>query len=232
MKRDDGMLKQLFDVEKKDIISFNGSGGKTTTIFKLARELKDNGKVLVTTSTKIGVPDNLEKGEKFFEDIRNILNNREEFSLAVAGNGILNGKINSIDEKMLNQIAEYFDYILIESDGSKRLPLKAWRDHEPVVLAGTNKTIGIIPIKYVDTEVDDSLIFNSEIFKMKFGFKSKLTFNVINNIIQSKDGIFKGAIGEKYIFFNQCNSNEDRDKARDLISYLEKYNKDINFRYG
>ena len=52
-------LYKSFDINltKKEIISFVGGGGKTTTMFSLAEELKAMGKkVLVTTTTKIFVP--------------------------------------------------------------------------------------------------------------------------------------------------------------------------------
>ena len=47
-------LSDFLQVRKKDIISFAGAGGKTSTIFALANELKDmNYRVLITTTTKM-----------------------------------------------------------------------------------------------------------------------------------------------------------------------------------
>ncbi|MGL6173173.1 MAG: selenium cofactor biosynthesis protein YqeC, partial [Cellulosilyticaceae bacterium] len=42
---------------REGIIAFVGGGGKTTTIYTLARELSDQGKkVIVTTTTKMYIP--------------------------------------------------------------------------------------------------------------------------------------------------------------------------------
>ena len=49
-------LKELFHINKGDIISIVGTGGKTSLMFKLANELKSDLNVLVSTSTKIKIP--------------------------------------------------------------------------------------------------------------------------------------------------------------------------------
>ena len=46
------------DLTRNELICFVGAGGKTTSLFRLARELKRCGKsVLVTTTTAIYCPD-------------------------------------------------------------------------------------------------------------------------------------------------------------------------------
>lgn len=50
-------LTDVLDIENSSIVSIVGAGGKTTLMFQLAQELKDKGRVLVTTTTKIYVPD-------------------------------------------------------------------------------------------------------------------------------------------------------------------------------
>ena len=47
---------EAFNIKKGDIITVTGGGGKTTLIFKLAEELKNSGKVLITTTTKMFAP--------------------------------------------------------------------------------------------------------------------------------------------------------------------------------
>lgn len=50
-------LKEALGFERGEMISLIGAGGKTTTMFRLAQELRDEGrKVLVTTTTKIFKP--------------------------------------------------------------------------------------------------------------------------------------------------------------------------------
>ena len=50
-------LKEALGVRRGEMVSLIGAGGKTTTLFRLAKELRDEGgKVLVTTTTKIFKP--------------------------------------------------------------------------------------------------------------------------------------------------------------------------------
>ena len=48
------MLKDILGINKKDVISIVGAGGKTTMLFSLSKELK--GKVCLSTTTKIFMP--------------------------------------------------------------------------------------------------------------------------------------------------------------------------------
>jgi probable selenium-dependent hydroxylase accessory protein YqeC len=41
----------------------------------------------------------------------------------------------------LDRLANLADFILIEADGSKQLPIKAWADHEPVLPTCTSMVL-------------------------------------------------------------------------------------------
>ena len=53
------------------------------------------------------------------------------------------GKLSSPAEP-LDELAQRFDYVLAEADGSKRLPLKAHASWEPVVPAGTANVVWVV----------------------------------------------------------------------------------------
>ncbi|MDL2311146.1 putative selenium-dependent hydroxylase accessory protein YqeC, partial [Peptostreptococcaceae bacterium OttesenSCG-928-C18] len=155
------MLSKLLKLEEKDILSLVGSGGKTITMYRLGRELNKN-KVLLTTSTKIGKIeiDNVITLEKF-SDIEKMKISNEVY---VSGNTINNNKFTGITNEQLEEVKDKFDYIIIEADGSKRLPLKGWRDKEPVILNSSNKTLGIIPFDLYGKKLLELEIFQREIF--------------------------------------------------------------------
>lgn len=48
---------EIFNIEKGDIVAFTGGGGKTSLIFKLAEELKGKGRICITTTTKMSIPE-------------------------------------------------------------------------------------------------------------------------------------------------------------------------------
>lgn len=53
------------------------------------------------------------------------------------------GKLSAPAEP-LDELAQRFDYVLAEADGSKRLPLKAHASWEPVVPAGTANVVWVV----------------------------------------------------------------------------------------
>lgn len=105
-----------------------GSGGKTTLLRTLSRELP--GTVILTTTTHIlpfeGVPLLTAPTE---DEVRAALTRSRVLCL---GTPAPEGKLTapSLPFSLLEQLA---DYVLVEADGSRRLPLKAHAPHEPVI---------------------------------------------------------------------------------------------------
>lgn len=64
------------------------------------------------------------------------------------------GKLSSPVEP-LDQLAQRFDYVLAEADGSKRLPLKAHAAWEPVIPAGTANVVWIVGASGLGKPIDE-----------------------------------------------------------------------------
>ena len=223
-------LIEKFEIKSKDVVSFVGSGGKTTTIFLLAKELSNYNNVLIITTTKMLIPKN--KDIEFFETAEDVNNYTGKNRIIVLGKRIEDSKFGPIDSYELDLVKDKFENILIEADGSKRLPYKAWREFEPVILKETNKTIGIIPSLYLNKYLPEELVFSPELFKENFGFQGILSFKVIKNIILHKDGIFKNAQGEKIVYFNQQKNIDNLVITKEFIKKLKKYDNSIRYTMG
>lgn len=105
-----------------------GAGGKTTLMLWLAQRCADWGKkVLVTTTTHIFCPD--EGYESTAEGVRQRWTQGE---YAVIGTPGANGKLTAAPT-VLEALKNEAEVILVEADGSKRLPCKIPADHEPVI---------------------------------------------------------------------------------------------------
>ena len=137
----------LFDalnLGDRRVISIIGGGGKTSTMFALARELKAMGKrVAVTTSTHIMKP---RKDE--IDGYIVVVNPTEESTMLAFSkeNMVVFGnehdkKYSSPEESFFDYALKYADYILIEADGAKMLPFKAPREHEPIYVKNNEFTI-------------------------------------------------------------------------------------------
>ncbi|QQK07965.1 selenium cofactor biosynthesis protein YqeC [Miniphocaeibacter halophilus] len=223
------MLKDLLNLHKGDIISIVGSGGKTTTMFKLADELVGN-RVLLTTSTKILK----EYGGKFItiDDISQIKESLEK-NIYLTGKCFTEYKFSGISNSDLNRVKKYFDYIIIEADGSKTLPLKGWRDNEPVILNSSNKTLGIIPMDVYKVELGKIEIFQRELFFSLVGSNKRIfDTECIFKLINSPVGLFKNTTKEKYILFNKCDNMEMVNICKEVVDDLtHKYNIDKNIKF-
>ncbi|XCP85285.1 selenium cofactor biosynthesis protein YqeC [Roseburia hominis] len=111
-------------LEQHRIISVVGAGGKTTLIFELARELQERGaSVAVTTTTHMAVG-----GKYGFEPI---------------GLPCGDGKIKGISREYPVTLRKSYDVVLVEADGSRRLPFKVPAEHEPVLPVETDLVIGV-----------------------------------------------------------------------------------------
>lgn len=113
---------------QKGVTAVIGSGGKSTLLHTLAGEL--SGRVLLCTSTHFLAYDDLPLlTDPTADDLRRAF---AEHRVVCAARRSPEGKL--VDCGLpYEQLAELADYVLVEADGSRRLPLKAHAGHEPVI---------------------------------------------------------------------------------------------------
>lgn len=133
------------DMESVKIISITGAGGKTSVMFRLAEELKAMGKrVIVTTSTHIFYPDKYQV--EILTDASELEHIVWQDQILVVGGRVEDGekgrKLAGMGEVCIGRLKDWCDVVLIEADGSRRLPLKVPASHEPVVIPETDAVIG------------------------------------------------------------------------------------------
>lgn len=220
-------LFDLIDLKNGDIVSVVGSGGKTTFMYKLSKELS-NKKVIITTSTKMFIPKEDEKFNIIFlNESKNI--NLEKGINFLIGEIVSENKFHT-NVELIDENVYGFDYLLIESDGSKRKPLKGWNETEPVISKRTNKTVGIIPIDIIGKIAKEDIIHRIEKFS-KISLISEgeeITPEAIANVISNKNGLFKNSVGEKILFLNKIENKKQYEMACKLLKILERKNININ----
>ena len=122
----------------RGITSVIGGGGKTTLLSALARELSASGaSVALTTTTHFlpfeGLP-TLEGPEGW---------DRGKSPVACFASPSKAGKL-TVPACGVEALAAAADYVLVEADGSKRLPLKAHADWEPAVPKGSKRCVLVL----------------------------------------------------------------------------------------
>lgn len=221
-------ISEIFNIKKGDIVSIVGSGGKTTLMFALAKELKTQYKVLVTTSTKIYKP-SFDNYDYLYTNIEQYikskyLHKQKENTITVISKDIdlSKKKLIGINDECLDLVINDFDIVLIESDGSRNLPLKGWKEHEPSILLKTNKTIGVIPIDMINKKVNKEYIYGFEEFMKIVDDISCLDKKAIGKICSSKSGIFKNSRGKLYLYINKTDDKMFIEDSLNLSKYLKK----------
>lgn len=228
-------LEEIFNITKGDILSIVGSAGKTTLLFQLAKELREQYHVLATTSTKIYKPST--KDCSLYTNIDSYINNKnrtaqKETTVISRDIDCDKNKLIGINDNDLDKIINDFDLAIIEADGSRKLPLKGWKEHEPVILSGTNKTIGIIPIDMLFKKVNENSIYGFEEFKKLVNNAEFIDCEAIGKICSNKNGLFKNSRGTLYLYINKADTEEYIEKALYLSNYLKKsiVGKPYNFK--
>ena len=130
---------------RRGVTAIIGSGGKTSLMLRLCRELP--GTVIVCTSTHIFPPEDL----PLVTEPMTMLPARK----LCAGTRVENGKLTA-PVPSFEELAALADYVLVEADGSKGLPLKAHLAHEPVIPACANQTIQVLGLTGLGRRICDA----------------------------------------------------------------------------
>lgn len=125
-------LYRRLEIEK-GVTAVIGSGGKTSLLLRLCRELP--GTVILCTSTRIYPMEGLPLVTEAMGTL--------PFEKLCTGTPAEHRKL-SAPVQPFEELVRLADYVIVEADGSRGLPLKAHLDHEPVIPACARQTIQVV----------------------------------------------------------------------------------------
>lgn len=203
-----------FFIKKGDIIGITGAGGKTSLMFSLAKSLSSLGKVLISTTTKIFIPKESEYEKMWFVENSSISYGTFK-NIDVFGAKIENGKIIAPTFQKIKELKDNYDFILLETDGSKQKKIKFWNEYEPNTPPFLTKVIAVLNIESFDLLLTAENIHRFELFQKYFSnyAESKMDLNFFKFYFE-KSGYFKNFEGEKIFFINGIDGDD----------FLEKFN--------
>jgi probable selenium-dependent hydroxylase accessory protein YqeC len=197
-------LTETLGIKAGDVISLVGAGGKTTLMFRLAKELSLSGKkVVTTTTTKILEPASGETGFLFVdsdgERIKDFLRGHlgQYHHITIASERLEPGKLKGISPNLVDELthSQGFDAVVIEADGAAGRPVKAPREHEPVIPTSTTLVVAVLGVDGLDTKLDEENVFQPERVSRITGIPmgERLTDEAMARLVIHPQGIFKGA---------------------------------------
>jgi probable selenium-dependent hydroxylase accessory protein YqeC len=222
-------LIESLDLRAREVISLVGAGGKTTLMFRLAKELLLAGeKVVTTTTTKILEPSS--------EETPNLLVHCEEGKLrqlalrhidqfrhiTLALERLESRKLKGISPDLVNLLCDSpeIDMMVIEADGAAGRPVKAPREWEPVIPSRTTLVIGLLGVDGVGKELNEENFFQaeriSELTRTPMG--GKMTCEGMAILMVHPQGIFKGAprSSRRVAFVNKVDDPEGMIWGREI----------------
>jgi len=216
-------------------IAFTGSGGKTTAMFQLARELSTKSPVVVTASAHLGAWQ-VSLADKHV--VTNSVITLPDFEDELQGITLFTGELEGertrpLGPETLNALNEFCQRrgipLLIEADGSRQKPLKAWAEHEPPIPSFVRQVVYVVGLSGIGKPLNDEIVHRPEIFSKLSGLHAGevITPEGLTRVAKHSDGGRKNipSHARKTVLLNQANTPELQAVAQNMMrSLLQDFN--------
>lgn len=165
-------LSELVELSSPIIIALVGAGGKTTTMYTLARELVEQEKrVVTTTTTQIYIPRPGETERLLVDaEMPRLLKNlqggwRDCRHITVASAAIGSGKLKGLQAEQPALLLKRggADVVIVEADGARHLKIKAPADYEPVMPAQVGLVLLLLSAEALNQPLSGEIAHRPEI---------------------------------------------------------------------
>ena len=224
------MLSEALLKEKDRVVAFVGGGGKTSLMYRLAREIAARGeRVVVTTTTHIMAPNDNDVQSLILSEDRKLIMEQLQYhlksqNLVAVGSKLvsLEGKMKGIEPEWVEEIAELPIpvHVVVEADGSAGRPFKAPADYEPVIPAATNLVVPVVGVDIIGKPFGPDFVHRPErvaaIVDIEYG--QPITPEVVARVMLHPKGTAKGAPGQARVIpvINKVDDRSLLETARDI----------------
>jgi molybdenum cofactor cytidylyltransferase len=215
-----------------DSVALVGGGGKTTAMFRLAREVVDRGgRVITTTTTRIfGTQIALAPAHIPAADAT-----RERVATALAAHGHVlvigpteagSGKAEGVSLELFQRLRAWFPDVcfLNEADGSRMRPFKAPADYEPVIPADTTLVVPVVGADVFGALLDADHVHRPELVSALVGapMGTRITPAMVARVLAHPEGGRKGVPSgaRLVVLINKVEGHPDRAAAREAAGCL------------
>jgi molybdenum cofactor cytidylyltransferase len=221
-------LAQALRVNSSPCLVFIGAGGKTTAIFQLARQLPSP--VIVTATSHLGAWQIDLADSHIITDTPAPL---EELEHGLKGVILITGEIENdrtkpVNHALMNWLYQFCGYhsipLLIEADGSRVKPLKAWAEHEPPIPAFVETVVQVVGLTGLGKSLSGENVHRAELFSKLSGLSigEMITPDSLVRVLRHNEGGRKNIpiSARKAILLNQADTPELQSVAHGLVQAL------------
>ena len=225
-------LAKALRADRRMRLALVGAGGKTSTLFQLARQF--DGPVLVSASTHLSL-DQITLGDHYIRVEEGsplpadwfrpagvtLLTGREipeQERVAGLGTDALTDLWQAADRKEIP--------LLLEADGARCMPLKAPASHEPAIPEWANTVVVVVGLSSLGQPLDGEHVHRAELFSKLSGLSlgEAVTPEAVTEVLRHPEGglrnIPPGA--RRYVLFNQADTPDQAAvatrTAKDLVA--------------
>ncbi len=207
-------LSPPFDTSRGRIIAFVGAGGKTATIFQLARELPPP--VLVITTTHLGVWQIPLADHHIIAQTKGDVDSHGFQGVTMITGPIEDDRATNVNEDILywlhTYVQEHNMTLLIEADGSRQKPLKAPNEREPVIPEFTDVVIVVAGLSGLGKSLNEEYAHRPQLFSTLSGLplNDSITPNALIRVLTHPNGGLKNIPPDarRIVFLNQADTPE------------------------
>lgn len=207
------------------VIAFVGAGGKTTSMFQLARELSPP--VIVTGTTHLGTWQTSLADEHFIAKSISDLEKLSPHGVTLVTGPIDRDRTQGLDREKILWLHEICKTnkisLLIEADGSRQTPLKAPAAHEPDIPHFVDLVVHVAGLSGLGKRLEES-IFRPKIFAGLSGLKpgEKVTPDSLGRVLTHPEGGLKNMpkTARRIVLLNQADTPELQALAKSISEGL------------
>lgn len=231
-------LIDAFRLNRNARLALVGAGGKSSALFRIGREFLANDQqdvtdVWLSASTHLS-SDQLQLADRAVElnepsDIHQYLESPTKGLVLFTGPPVENERTAGLTPSMLMELKHQADLlgipVILEADGSKRLPLKAPAGHEPVIPEWIDQVVVVSGLSALGKPLTDEWVHRPEIFSELSGLSlgEPVTREAIAAVLGSPQGGLKRIPehARKILLLNQACSVEQKAAGQWIASQLQ-----------
>ncbi|HEY47446.1 MAG TPA: putative selenium-dependent hydroxylase accessory protein YqeC [Anaerolineae bacterium] len=227
-------LADALRIPSKSVVAFTGAGGKSTAIGRIARELSDEGRVILTSTTKLHhrqsslarshiiarTPDDLGTLPSMLEESPSVLVTGDTAKGEPKWVGVDASTLEALHA--INQ--KIAGTLLIEADGARGRSIKAPADHEPVVPHFADLVVPVVGLDAIGAPLNDEWVHRPERAAILLGMAEgevilpEHVFALLNHPSGGLKGIPDEA--EVRVLLNKAETRESQEHGRAIANLL------------